>query len=97
MALNSKFRNMFTVGKKSIDDEYSDKLRQLKRNQQKSLEKFMKSPDYVSGVTSPGINQINAAFKEKFAEAKKDYEERLSDYRRSVERKQFESRASRMR
>ena len=93
MTLNSKFRNMFSVGKQSIDDEYAKKIRQLERNRQESLEEFRLNA--VPGVTNKGFGDIENAFKEQFAKARQDYRDQISDYRKSLERKQFASQAMR--
>tara|TARA_A100000172_G_C3035998_1_gene108527 strand:- start:80 stop:364 length:285 start_codon:yes stop_codon:yes gene_type:complete len=79
---------MFDIGKRDIDDEYSDTLQRLKENKQKSFENFMKSPDYVSGVTNPGMSQINEAFDKQSAAAKRDYLNKVKKFRFSLQQRQ---------
>ena len=88
MNLNSRFKSMFNVGRKDIDNKYSDTLQRLEENKAKSYEKFMKSPDYVSGITNPGMNQISEYFDKQTAAAEKNYRDKLRKFQMSLQQRQ---------
>ena len=88
LGLNSRFHNMFLIGRDDIDNQYKNTLRQIERNKQKSLQKFMKSSDYVKGTNTPGMAQINTAFDEQFAQAKQNYQDQMDQYKMSLRQRQ---------
>jgi len=89
--LNSRFRNIYNIDKKDIEFEYENIRKGLKKNQQKSLEKFMKSPEYVRGITNSGITQINDFFGQQSAAAKKDYENKIRKLQFDLQQRQARS------
>ena len=93
MNLNSRFKSMFDVGKEDIENEYRDTLQRIEEGKAKSYEKFMKSPDYVSGVTNPGMDQIGEYFNKQTAAANKNYRDKLRKYRMSLQQKRNSNRA----
>jgi len=89
MNLNSRFKSMFDVGRKDIDSEYENMRERLSRKQNEALEKFKKSPDYVGGISSSGINQINAHYNKKFGELKSGYKSKIKKFKDSLHARQM--------